>query len=520
MGEIKEVVTTEVKTRGLTKAGDKFETLKQKIKTVSKDSVQTFEKFSSSFGVAMDRVTTTNRQLEENFKKMQQTMRQNRAEEKLRAQAGKMDALIMKSEAFEAKRGKKAIEDITRNMRRFKMEMLSVMFFGMGIKRTFQGLLTPALEIAGVFDVFTAALQILFLPVALQLLDWAIWFMEKVSEMPDFLKKLIGWIVLAGVAIGTFLLAFGAISLGIAGLVLAGGAIFVFFKEIGDVLFGWIPKIGDAGAGLFAFGATAGIVGGILGGLKDVISGILDKIFEMDIVKDTLAGWGFELDDNASGWENLKSVVSQAIDKIKEKIIGLTTSIMIPFKDTKIRLSDFLLLMRIEWNRAVDAIKKKSGEMSSSFEELKDKVSKSLEKMNKVFFGEEGEGGLFQKLEKVDWTLIADGITILAGAIVLLAKAYEAVNKAFTKASEFIQETPGMPGVSSDTIFPPKKHSGGFIPQSGLYNLQAGETVVPANQSFTSSPTINIYTTGGVDDFTMNRISETILRDLATIQGR
>ena len=64
------------------------------------------------------------------------------------------------------------------------------------------------------------------------------------------------------------------------------------------------------------------------------------------------------------------------------------------------------------------------------------------------------------------------------------------------------------------------KQSGGFIPHTGLYNLHAGETVVPANQSFTSSPTINIYTTGGVDDFTMNRISETILRDLATIQGR
>ncbi|KKL90757.1 hypothetical protein LCGC14_1901460, partial [marine sediment metagenome] len=35
------------------------------------------------------------------------------------------------------------------------------------------------------------------------------------------------------------------------------------------------------------------------------------------------------------------------------------------------------------------------------------------------------------------------------------------------------------------------RQTGGFIPTEGLYRLHAGETVVPANQSLTFSPTIN-----------------------------
>ncbi len=39
-------------------------------------------------------------------------------------------------------------------MRGFKMEMLSVMFFGLGMKKFFTGMIRPALEMVGVFEVF------------------------------------------------------------------------------------------------------------------------------------------------------------------------------------------------------------------------------------------------------------------------------------------------------------------------------------------------------------------------------
>ena len=80
-----------------------------------------------------------------------------------------------------------SIRRFTTGLRGFRMEMLSVMFFGLGMKRLFQGILSPALELAGVFEVFGTALQLLFLPVALQILDWALWFMDKVINMKDWL---------------------------------------------------------------------------------------------------------------------------------------------------------------------------------------------------------------------------------------------------------------------------------------------------------------------------------------------
>ena len=44
---------------------------------------------------------------------------------------------------------------------------------------------------------------------------------------------------------------------------------------------------------------------------------------------------------------------------------------------------------------------------------------------------------------------------------------------------------------------------GGTVPTDGLFRLHAGESVLPANQSLTFAPTVNVSTTGGVD---INRI--------------
>lgn len=52
----------------------------------------------------------------------------------------------------------------------------------------------------------------------------------------------------------------------------------------------------------------------------------------------------------------------------------------------------------------------------------------------------------------------------------------------------------------------PSFQMGGFIPKEGIYHLHRGEFIVPADEShqtINSSPTINIYTSGGLD---INRI--------------
>ena len=69
---------------------------------------------------------------------------------------------------------------------------LSIMFFGQQLQRTAEGLLRPAAELVGIFDIFGVTLELLFLPVMLALLPLFIGLLDVVSSMPDWLKLLIG----------------------------------------------------------------------------------------------------------------------------------------------------------------------------------------------------------------------------------------------------------------------------------------------------------------------------------------
>ena len=66
------------------------------------------------------------------------------------------------------------IRHITHGFRGFRMEMLGIMFFGMGIQRMFGGLLKPTLELVGAFQVMNNALAFGLLPTGDKLLGWAL----------------------------------------------------------------------------------------------------------------------------------------------------------------------------------------------------------------------------------------------------------------------------------------------------------------------------------------------------------
>ncbi len=67
---------------------------------------------------------------------------------------------------------------LTHGMRGFRMELLGVMFFGMAISRVFTGMIRKSLEWAGTMDIMSAAMGILFLPLAESLTDWAVKFLD------------------------------------------------------------------------------------------------------------------------------------------------------------------------------------------------------------------------------------------------------------------------------------------------------------------------------------------------------
>lgn len=124
---------------------------------------------------------------------------------------------------------------MTHGMRGFRMEMLGVMFFGMMIQRAFMGLMQTSLEWTGVMEVLSTALGLLFLPIALQILDWAIWFLDFVSKIPDSTKFWIGVIVLLAAALGAVLFIVGSLALGIGSFILAFGGVAGISSTIGIV---------------------------------------------------------------------------------------------------------------------------------------------------------------------------------------------------------------------------------------------------------------------------------------------
>ena len=431
---IKETIITEVKTRGVAAAGMEFEKFRQKIKVVGDKSSTTFDKFRDSFGAQMDTVTKVNKKAEKSFEAMKRKIRQNKLEEQMRAKAGKMDALIMQSEVFAFKRGKKAIEDITRASRRFKMELLSVMFFGLGIKRFFQGLLQPALDIVGVFDVFTTTLQILFLPVALQILDWALWLMDRVGGLSDFWKKFIGWVALGGVILGTALFLFGMLGLGIAGIVMAFGGLISTVSK----LFG-----GGALGGLMA--ALLVIIPGLsgLGWISEKLKVIWDSIADSPV--------GQKIREI---WDKIKVKVSDVIDNIKNKLA--------------------------EYGIKVDDIIKKMGLGEDGFLGIWDKIKKKWDDDIKPMLE-----GLKESFKKITDNLpsLTTSLNLLVESLKKLGSALEFISKHRVilgiLAGGALGSVAGPLGtvvgaVAGGVMAHKTRQYGGYIPQTGLYKLHAG----------------------------------------------
>ena len=157
---------------------------------------------------------------------------------------------------------------------------LSTMFFGMGVQKTFEGLLKPAEDAVGLFDVWNALLTVAFLPAAEWLLGIMIWMLEVFMGLPKPIQDLISFLGLLGLVVGTILSAAGSLMLmgvgwsavsavaagtGIAGLI--GGGIAGAGGAIGtEAALAGIPTMGGLGlmdtlaagaAGLMAIGGKA-----------------------------------------------------------------------------------------------------------------------------------------------------------------------------------------------------------------------------------------------------------------------
>ncbi|RLJ03643.1 MAG: hypothetical protein DRP11_00160, partial [Candidatus Aenigmatarchaeota archaeon] len=126
---------------------------------------------------------------------------------------------------------------LTHGMRGFRMEMLSVMFFGMGMYAFFRGLLTPAAKLAGVFEIMNMTMEMLFLPITLEYLPALLEFSQKIIELPEETKLWIGRLVLLGAVISLAIMLIGTLTLGVGGVVIA-------FGKFAPVILGVIAALG------------------------------------------------------------------------------------------------------------------------------------------------------------------------------------------------------------------------------------------------------------------------------------
>lgn len=223
----------------------------------------------------------------------------------------------------------------------FKMEMLSVMFFGLGIKNFFMGLISPALEMAGVFDILRTALGILFLPLALVVLDWALKFLDIVTNMPPWLQKLINWIAGLGVIFGTILFVVGSVVLGLGGLITAFGGIIAVAVGVGAAVLAFIATpLGIALLALLAIAASNetgnqkwGELGNVWDRLKSLGSGLLDTVFQTFLnwfpsIRDLLEDMGIHTQSFGDAWTDVKAKFDKWLDKWKSEHPWLVIDIL------------------------------------------------------------------------------------------------------------------------------------------------------------------------------------------------
>lgn len=225
-----------------------------------------------------------------------------------------------------------AVRKFTQGLKGFRMEMLGVLFFGMAIQKFFVGLIKPALELTGLFKLMSVTLQVVFLPIALLLLDVLMPLFMWLINLDEATKLWIGKLVLIGIAVGAAMLVFGIFMLGIGSMIDAFGGLF----NILDRLIPDVELFGISISGILEAALGAGIVLKLWQTFKGVIEGALQKFLGLDAISDLLDRLGIKTGENTSIWETLTGVIEGSFNKIAEKL-----NLDIEFGDLTKNLTDF-----------------------------------------------------------------------------------------------------------------------------------------------------------------------------------
>ena len=439
-----------------------------------------------------------------------------------------------------------AIRMMTHGFKGFKMEMLSVMFFGMGMKRFFMGLITPALEMVGVFDIFRTALAILFLPLAMEVLDWALKFLDWVLNMTPEFQNFLNWVAAGGVVLGQLLYFIGAIALGLGGFILLISPLIALLISFGSSILNLLP----GWAQLTAAFAGVAFVPKLFDWIKetgqkvwDVIIGMVGEFIQLNAVQDILEELGIEGDTFAEVWENIKEKLKTTLGetwnqfvefgkKIKEFLIGIpdteqTITGAVRFEGNKKFIdklsgiplpADYLGKTVITHGKAgiltpfiqmFDTFKKKITE-KGGFKDSIDEMIKALNKINDFILGK----NFNETMSRLNLFLdVINGILNVLNQIIDANAKWRASGNIIVS-----QGTSGIPEVLKIISVNPQisKQLGGYIPHTGMYKLHAGESVQPAgSNTINFSPNITVSATSNVDiEYLKRQLTSSLMNEL------
>jgi len=237
------------------------------------------------------------------------------------------------------------IRETTHGMRGFRMEMLGVMFFGMGLQKTFMNLLNPILEVYGVFELWRWLLLDLTIGLMDDFYDDILNLTDAFTDLDPELKKVITSFIILGAIVGFLLFLVGMFSLGIGSLTQLGPNVAKLSASIGGLAkslggffgaFGWILAfitvilIGIWLAWKDNWGNIHFFMQNFWDGLEMMITGALDVI--TGIIDLAMAMLNGDFEEAEKAWNKimrgiedfLVGLVGAVISIIQVVLIGIT----------------------------------------------------------------------------------------------------------------------------------------------------------------------------------------------------
>ena len=245
-------------------------------------------------------------------------------------QQGKLNKRLKENRSVLGRMGA-GIRKTTAGFRGFKMELLGVMFFGMMIANTFKGLIQSSLQMSGAMQLLSTVLGIMFLPLAMEVINFATWLLEKWNGLDEGTQKLINsfvkWIIIGG----TILYIIGSLGLGIGALIIAFGGLIIPLAVIAALFIGVAALMG----------ATWADAEGLNGELKAQVPGwdaLIAKLSEWKAALQDTAAYGIMME----WWDVFTSFLSA---KWGETLIAMKES------DTFKWLYDKYLWFKTKWEK-------------------------------------------------------------------------------------------------------------------------------------------------------------------------